>query len=116
ENLGNGTFKLRRLDLLAQLSSLNDFTTGDFNNDGHTDVLAAGNLYGSEVETPRNDAGFGIVLLGDGKGGFKTLLPNETGLHISGEVKSINKIRLAEGKEGFLIAKNNDSLQLISKS
>ncbi|WP_373518144.1 VCBS repeat-containing protein, partial [Pricia sp.] len=47
ENLGNGTFKLRRLDLLAQLSSLNDFTTGDFNNDGHTDVLAAGNLYGS---------------------------------------------------------------------
>ncbi len=116
ENLGNGTFKLRRLDLFSQLSSLNDFATGDFNDDGNLDVFAAGNLYGSEVETPRNDAGYGFLLLGDGKGGFKTLMPYETGVHISGEVKSINKIRLAGDKKGFLIAKNNDYLQLLKIS
>ncbi len=113
ENLGDGTFRLRRLDLFAQLSSLNDFVTGDFNNDGNLDVLAAGNLYGSEVETPRNDAGYGALLLGDGKGGFKTLKPYESGLYLTGEVKSINKIRLAGDIEGFLIAKNNDYLQLL---
>lgn len=80
------------------------------------DVFAAGSLYGSEVETPRNDVGYGFVLLGDGKGSFKTLMPYETGLFISGEVKSINKIRLSGGKEGFLVAKNNDYLQLITRS
>ncbi|MFS4417472.1 VCBS repeat-containing protein [Maribacter sp. 2307ULW6-5] len=116
ENLGDGTFQLKRLELFAQLSSLNDFATGDFNNDGNLDVLGAGNLYGSEVETPRNDAGYGLVLIGNGKGEFKALKPYETGVHISGEVKSIHKIRLAGGKEGFLIAKNNDFLQLIAKS
>lgn len=113
KNLGNGTFEIQRLDISAQLSSLNDFVTGDFNYDGNLDVLAAGNLYGSEVETPRNDAGYGLVLLGDGKGGFKTVLPHDTGIHISGEVKAIHKIRLGKGKEGFLIAKNNDYLQLL---
>lgn len=89
EQLGNGTFELKRLDLFAQLSSINDFVTDDFNGDGNLDVLAAGNLYGSEVETPRNDASYGMVFLGDGKGGFDILKPYEYGIHISGEVKSI---------------------------
>ena len=39
----------------------------DFNQDGNLDILVAGNLYTAEVETPRNDAGIGLVLLGDGK-------------------------------------------------
>lgn len=113
ENLGDGTFRLSRLGLLGQLSSINDFATGDFNNDGNLDILAAGNLYGSEVETPRNDASYGLLFLGDGKGDFKTLMPYESGIHISGEVKSINRIKLAGGGYGFLIAKNNDYLQLL---
>ncbi|MCY4215718.1 MAG: VCBS repeat-containing protein [Flavobacteriaceae bacterium] len=114
ENIDNRGFKLHRLDAYAQISSLNAFVTGDFNDDGNIDVLAAGNLYGSEIETPRNDAGYGLVLLGDGKGNFKSLKPYEVGIQITGEVKSINEIRLAGGVKGYLIAKNNDILQLIS--
>jgi hypothetical protein len=113
EHLNDGTFKLQRLDLFAQLSSINDFATGDFNGDGNLDVLAAGNLYGSEVETPRNDASYGMVFLGDGKGGFNILKPYESGVHISGEVKSIKTIRLANGAKGYLLAKNDDFLQLL---
>nr|WP_262916799.1 VCBS repeat-containing protein [Aestuariivivens insulae] len=113
ENLSDGTFKLKRLGLLAQLSSMNDFETGDFNGDGILDVLAAGNLYGSEVETPRNDASYGIVLLGKGNGDFEILMPYEIGIHISGEVKSINVIHLADGSKAFLLAKNDDYLQLL---
>ena len=109
----DGTFQLQRLNLFAQLSSINDFATGDFNGDGNLDVLAAGNLYGSEVETPRNDAGYGMVFLGDGKGGFTILRPYESGVHISGEVKSIKTIRLASGKIGYLLAKNDDFMQLL---
>jgi hypothetical protein len=77
------------------------------------DVVYAGNLYGSEVETPRSDASYGGLLLGDGKGGFNSQMPYESGLFIKGEVKSAHKVRLAGGEEGILFAKNNDYLQLI---
>ena len=46
------------------------------------DLLVAGNMYGSEVETPRNDASIGLVLIGDGQGGFQALSAGQTGLKI----------------------------------
>ena len=87
--------------------------TLDVNQDGHLDVLYAGNLYGSEVETPRNDSSYGGLLLGDGKGGFVSQMPYESGLMIRGEVKSAIKMKLAGGFDGVLFAKNNAPLQLI---
>jgi len=112
-NLGDGTFKLTTLDMFSQISSINAMFTLDVNQDGHLDILYAGNLYGSEVETPRNDSSFGGLLLGDGKGGFVSQMPYESGLMIRGEVKSAIKMKLAGGHEGILFAKNNDFLQLI---
>jgi len=71
ENKGDGTFEAHELPMLAQISSVNDFIVEDFNTDGHLDILLAGNLYHAEVETARNDAGYGLLLLGDGKGNFE---------------------------------------------
>ena len=48
----------------AQLSSINDILIDDYDQDGHADLLVAGNLYTSEIETPRNDAGMGLLLRG----------------------------------------------------
>lgn len=113
KNLGDGTFKLTPLDIFSQISSINAMVTLDVNQDGHLDVLYAGNLYGSEVETPRNDSSYGGLLLGDGKGGFVSQMPYESGLMIRGEVKSAIKMKLAGGFDGVLFAKNNAPLQLI---
>jgi hypothetical protein len=113
ENTGDGRFKLIPLDNFTQLASINTMVTLDANKDGNLDVVYAGNLYGSEVETPRSDASYGGLLLGDGKGGFISQMPYESGLYIKGEVKSAHKVRLAGGEEGILFAKNNDYLQLI---
>ncbi|HSI74505.1 MAG TPA: VCBS repeat-containing protein [Lunatimonas sp.] len=113
ENLGDGTFKLTPLDIFTQISSINAMVTLDVNQDGHLDVLYAGNLYGSEVETPRNDSSYGGLLIGDGKGGFVSQMPYESGLMIRGEVKSTIKMKLAGGADGILFAKNNAPLQLI---
>lgn len=113
ENLGNGRFELKPLDNLAQISSINALVTGDFNHDGNLDVVFGGNLYGSEVETPRNDASFGGVMIGDGTGGFKSEMPYQCGLMIIGEVKAAEKIKLSGGQQGILFAKNNDYLQLL---
>ena len=114
ENLGDEKFKISPLPILAQLSSVNGILIKDYDQDGNKDVLIAGNLYGSEIETPRNDAGYGLLLTGNGKGEFTPVSNNQSGLFLKGDVKNIRNIRL-KGKSptAILVAKNNDYLQLI---
>ncbi|BFP40140.1 VCBS repeat-containing protein [Flavobacteriaceae bacterium GF1] len=110
----NKTFKSRPLPNEAQVSSVNAIHLFDYDNDGNPDILMAGNLYGSEVETPRNDAGIGWLLKGDGKGNFKAIPPNESGVFINGEVKGIIPLKKSEGRYAFLIARNGMELQILS--
>lgn len=113
ENLGNGKFKPYPLDNLAQIAPISAMVTHDLDKDGNLDVIYAGSLYGSEVETPRADASYGGVMMGNGKGGFKSKMPYESGLMVKGEVKAVKKIRLAGDKNGVIFAKNDDYLQLL---
>jgi len=106
ENLGNGTFKAKPLPTAAQITSVNDLMVDDFDNDGYLDILLAGNLYSSEVETPRNDAGYGTLLLGDGKGDFTAAPMSLSGLSIKGEVRGVKSIE-TEGGQHILFGINN---------
>ena len=110
ENLGDGTFKVTPLPSLAQLSNINDMLIQDFNADGILDVLAIENLYVSEIETPRNDAGTGLLLLGDGKGNFNVKRGAEIGFYTPNDAKQIIPITV-KNKEGILVGNNNGVLQ-----
>jgi hypothetical protein len=112
ENKGKGEFTMHKLPNWAQFSSINDMVEIKYK-DNSTAFIVAGNLYGSEVETPRNDASTGLVLLSDAKGEIKVVPPAESTLLIKGEVKAIRKIILASGNEALLFAINSDSLKLI---
>ncbi|MFT7035354.1 MAG: hypothetical protein ACJA2S_003877 [Cyclobacteriaceae bacterium] len=114
QNNGNGTFSVTPLDNLAQISSINDIIISDFDGDSNMDMLMAGNLYGSEIETPRNDASYGTCLLGDGKGHFKSMLSYKSGLTVMGEVKNIDSIVLANEKTGYVFDKNDGELQIVT--
>lgn len=107
ENLGNGSFKLRKLPNRAQLTNINDFLVRDFDNDGNLDVLCVGNLFVSEIETPRNDAGMGVFLKGDGMGGFKVIDNKSSGFFARGDAKKI--ALLNSKKESILAVANNNS-------
>ena len=111
ENTGNG-FKAHPLPNLAQLSSINQILVADFNEDTYLDVVIAGNLYSSEVETPRNDASNGLYLMGDGKGHFTPVTNYESGWFTPGDVKDLAPINI-NGTTFILVAKNSDYLQLI---
>ncbi|GJM32066.1 MAG: hypothetical protein DHS20C18_10670 [Saprospiraceae bacterium] len=114
ENLANEQFKVIRLPNEAQLSSINGSIAEDFDQDGILDVLFAGNLYQSEIETPRNDASVGLYLQGNGQMTFKAIPAFKSGLLLEGDVKKMEPIKLAgKGGQGILVAKNNDQLQLI---
>lgn len=108
ENLGNGLFKAHILPKMSQLSSVNDILTEDFNKDGHLDLLLAGNLYQSEVETTRNDAGYGILLLGDGKSGFTPMDREQSGIFMPWDVKSLAFLDSNAGK--VILAGCNDDI------
>ncbi|MGB3467025.1 MAG: hypothetical protein WBA74_17220, partial [Cyclobacteriaceae bacterium] len=103
------------LPIAAQIAPINQFLVQDFNGDGYLDAIAAGNLYASEVETPRADAGHGQLLLGDGEGNFQTVAAYETGLFMPGDVKDFAVIKV-RSQEYIISARNNDFLQFIKKN
>ena len=90
----DGVFLAKPLNYQAQFSNINSIVVKDVDSDGNLDAIIAGNLYNSEVETPRNDASYGIWLKGDGKGGFKALLPRESGLIMRGDVRTVSYTHL----------------------
>lgn len=112
ENDGNNGFSLKPLPSLAQVSSINSILINDYDKDGHKDLLVSGNLYTSEIETPRNDAGTGLFLKGNGKGDFVPLAINESGYYTPNDVRNAKKISV-QGKEIILVANNDDFLQAI---
>ncbi|MEX0316116.1 MAG: FG-GAP-like repeat-containing protein, partial [Allomuricauda sp.] len=108
-----GDFIFHQLPNEVQFSSINDIEIIDFDKDGIKDVLVAGNLYQSEVETPRNDASIGMLLKGNGDSTFRPLPYTKSGIFLNTDVKKMHQIALAQNKRGILIASNSDLLRLI---
>tara|TARA_B110000503_G_C7156509_1_gene417599 strand:+ start:136 stop:3477 length:3342 start_codon:yes stop_codon:yes gene_type:complete len=104
-NKGKGQFEVRDLPLEAQYAPINDIIVQDLDKDGNQDLIVAGNLYAAEVETPRADASIGLVLMGDGKGNFKSLTLNESGLLLNHDIKDLAYIQNNNGD--LLLAASN---------
>ena len=109
----DGKFIVHQLPVEAQISSVNEILVNDYDKDGYLDILLAGNLLVSEVETPRNDAGYGLFLKGNGKGDFSPVSANDSGLFIPGDVKAMGMIQKGSQDKYILAAKNNDYLQFV---
>lgn len=109
-NDGKGSFEMNSLPNIAQFSPILGLQFEDVNKDGNIDIIAAGNMYGAEVETVRYDAGRGVCLLGDGKGSFKGLSPKESGFFASDNVKVLERIKVGK-KDVFLLGINNAKMK-----
>ncbi|MDA0330918.1 MAG: VCBS repeat-containing protein [Bacteroidetes bacterium] len=107
ENTGN-SFEMSNLPVLAQLSAINKILKKDINNDGYTDIIISGNMYNSEVETPRNDGSVGVYLEFTPVKGFRAVPTKESGLFINGDVKDMELISLKEND--YIISAKNDDL------
>ena len=112
ENLGNGRFAMRALPLAAQVAPVNGMQVADVNSDGNADVLIVGNDYGNEVFNGRYDASTGLVLLGDGKGGFDALSAARSGFYVPGDAKALVNLFTASGGDLWIASQNRDSLKV----
>ena len=110
ENLGNGKFKIQELPILAQFAPVNGIVVDDVNGDGNLDVLMIGNDYGNEVFSGRYDAFNGLLLLGDGKGGFEAVRSHESGFVVPGDAKSMAILTEVDGKPLYLSTQNRGKL------
>lgn len=116
ENNGNGSFSAYPLPRAAQVSSINGILARDIDQDGIIDLVVGGNLYGSEVETPRNDASIGLWLKGrltNGTYSCVAVPAYTSGLQLRGEVRDLVPI-LWKGKSSILVSKNQHYLQLLT--
>ena len=105
-NKGDGQFELKELPNLLNTMPVLDTAKFDFNKDGFEDLVVVGNLYNTEVETPRLDNPFGLVLLSNGKDNYEVLGPEVTGLYISGNAKSVEIVEQT-GEPMVIIACND---------
>ncbi|WP_189360112.1 VCBS repeat-containing protein [Algibacter mikhailovii] len=103
----NGTLSRKALPIQAQLSPLKSSLVQDFNKDGFQDIMTVGNHYGVEVETTRYDAGYGAILLGDGKNNFSFMPPQESGFYVPNDSRSISRIK-QNNNFLILVTNNND--------
>jgi hypothetical protein len=112
-NRGDGTFELHALPIEAQLAPVYASLAGDFDGDGKTDLVVAGNFYGVTPREGRYDASYGLLLHGDGHGGFTAVDMEQSGLAIDGQVRHMALLQRATGERLIVVARNNDRLQLV---
>lgn len=80
-----GRFEARVLPAEAQMAPAFGICVADADGDGHEDLFLAQNFFAVQLETPRYDAGRGLWLRGDGKGGFAALPGQTSGVAVYGE-------------------------------
>lgn len=115
ENLGNGTFRPRDLPALAQIAPIFGSVIQDFDEDGNLDIVLSGNFYGPDIEAWRYDAGYGLLLRGDGKGGFIPEDASASGIRIQGDARGLVAFPTHNNKKITLCAAvNNGSMQTFS--
>ena len=111
-NDGRGKFTMIPLPKEAQSSVVNGMVVDDFDGDGNLDVLMNGNDYGTDISIGRYDALNGLLLKGDGAGGFTPLSILQSGIYIPGNGKALVKLQSSSGNYLVAASQNRDVLKL----
>ena len=107
-NEGSNHFKKIELPNMAQTMPILDGDTFDINKDGFEDLIVVGNLYNTEVETPRLDNPYALILVSNKKDNYTVLSPEISGLYLSGNAKSVQLILQKKINKLLAIIGNNN--------
>lgn len=109
-NNNNKSFTIKELPTRAQLGPIYGTSVIDYNDDGNLDILVSGNSLSVQMEMGYEDALNGLVLQGDGKGGFTALISTQTGYETPYDAKSVSRLS-GKGYELFLVGNNLNFMQ-----
>ena len=106
-------FEAHALPAEAQFAPAFGVNVADLDGDGREDVFLSQNFFGTDAETPRHAGGFGLVLQGDGRGGFRALPPIESGIMIPGEQRGSALADFdGDGRVDLVVTQNSDATRL----
>ena len=111
-NNGNGAFTLKPLPAEAQFAPIYASVASDFDGDGKTDLVVAGNFFDVSPMLGRYDASYGLLLHGDGQGNFTAIDPQRSGVSIDGQVRDMKLVRTPKGRL-VAVARNNDQMLML---
>ncbi|MFM8911915.1 MAG: FG-GAP-like repeat-containing protein, partial [Flammeovirgaceae bacterium] len=106
----NGNFLLSHLPDEAQLAPVYSFAIDDVDNDGNLDLLLGGNQYAVQPDFGQYDGSLGLILLGDGKGGWQAIDTQESGFIVRGETRHIGVLKNFKKEKIVLVSRNNQTL------
>lgn len=106
----NGKFVEHLLPNSAQFAPVFAMTPLDYNHDGKMDMVLAGNQSSIRIRMGVIDANFGQLYEGDGKGNFTYVPQPKSGLHITGDARSL-KVISSNGGQYLLVGVNNVGVQ-----
>jgi hypothetical protein len=106
-------FEVRPLPVEAQFAPAFGICSADFNGDGNEDLFVAQNFFETDSDTSRYDAGRGLLLQGDGHGGFRAVPGQESGLLVYGEQRGAATCDFdGDGRIDLAIAQNSAETKL----
>jgi hypothetical protein len=109
-----GRFEAVPLPPEAQMTVAFGVSAADFDGDGNQDIFMAQNFSSGQVETPRVDAGRGLLLLGNGAGQFRPVSAAESGIAIYGEQRGCAVSDYdGDGRLDMLVAQPNNETKLL---
>ncbi len=110
-NNGDGSFTPSPLPAEAQMNPIFDLISEDLNGDGREDLILAGNIYETEVETPRLDAISGTVLLSASEATYHVMPHVRSGLYLKGNLKSL--LSFTDQGNQWILGGRNDARPLL---
>ncbi len=114
ENQGNGKFELTSLPLNVQTAPVEGMVVDDIDRDGNLDVMITGNSYATEASTGRYDALTGILLKGNGSGGFLNVPLDKSGFISDLDGSGLSILRGSHGNSYILSASNDGPLKVFA--
>jgi enediyne biosynthesis protein E4 len=109
-NNGNWSFSVQPFPWQAQLSTYKTAAILNYTKDSLPNIFLGGNFYHSNIRLGKYDADYGTILANQPNNNFMAQSINN--LIIKGEVRHILPITI-KGKKAFVLAKNNEQIQLL---